>query len=167
MAGPWEAYAPQPEADPEGPWTQYEPGFVDKAKGLAKAGGIGVAQGLIGMAGAFGTGADLIGRGVEKIAPGYGQYARKAADPLTLLTAGQVSSPTGQDIQGKVEQITGEFYKPQTVPEKYARTVGEFAPAAVGPGGIIRNVAFLRQRRAYLGTYRRTSRRKWWIRPGS
>jgi hypothetical protein len=35
-------------------------------------------------------------------------------------------------MQGDVEQVTGQFHKPKTTAGKYAQSVGEFAPAALG-----------------------------------
>lgn len=50
--------------------------------------------------------------------------------------------PTYSDWKGGLEHYTGEFYKPKTTFGEYARTVGEFAPAAIGgPAGMANRAA--------------------------
>jgi hypothetical protein len=80
--------------------------------GIAKSAGVGAAEGLIGMAGIPG---DLLQLGLNAIgdnkpASGFGSQA----------------------IKKKVEQYTGEFYKPQGTAEQYAQTAGNFLPAVIG-----------------------------------
>lgn len=45
---------------------------------------------------------------------------------------GDLELPTSGGIQKTVEGVTGPLYTPQTTAGKYAQTVGEFAPAALG-----------------------------------
>jgi len=43
--------------------------------------------------------------------------------------------PTSAEIQGKIEEHTGEFYKPKSTLGHYGETVGEFTAGAMLPGG--------------------------------
>lgn len=127
---------------------QKSPG--ESAAGLAKAAGVGVAKGGIGVAGLIGDlqtlaskGADLVKSHLPDMSsletPLSKKYGEKYGE------RGDVSFvpkfPGSSDIQNAVESKTGEFYKPQTTAEKYVQTVGEFLPAAAaGPGGVARKV---------------------------
>lgn len=48
--------------------------------------------------------------------------------------------PSSQQAKDFITPVTGDFYKPATTAGKYARTIGEFAPGAALPGGIVRRV---------------------------
>lgn len=145
---PWERYGQQAQ----GPWARYaQPDRPENTVAdVAKAGGVGIAEGGIGLAGMVGDFRDLASRATdlagEKLGfspesvAGFKEVAGRAArtNPLTALVA---NAPTSAQIQEKVEGQTGEFYQPQTTAGEYARTVGQFLPAAVaGPGGILRRV---------------------------
>lgn len=47
--------------------------------------------------------------------------------------------PGSQEIMGRIEQVAGPQHQPQTTAGEYARTVGEFTPGIVAPGGVLRN----------------------------
>jgi len=114
---------------------------------VAKSGGIGVAKGVIAGAGGAGDLRNLLSSGVDYAAGKMGaspETAEKikgaAGQAAKYSTIGRVfaDAPTSRDIQSKVEEQTGEFYKPKTTAGKYAQTMGEFIPAAVaGPGRIV------------------------------
>lgn len=124
---------------------------MDTAKGLAKAGGIGLAEGAIGVAGLPGTvvgGLDtLAGKIVDQtVGRAVNRYQKGTWDaPNTDAIAEQAKArmlPGPQDvisggkIKSAIEGVTGDFYKPQTVGEQYARTIGEFIPGSLlAPGG--------------------------------
>jgi hypothetical protein len=77
--------------------------------GIAKSLGTGLAQGALGLAGLPADLAHL--------------YAPNQSDP----------NPLGaQGLQKKVEQYTGDFYKPQGTLEETASRIGQFAPAMIG-----------------------------------
>jgi hypothetical protein len=98
------------------PW--YTPGDVTKSAG------IGLVQGAIGLASLPGTAQWLLRKGVDAVAGT--DYAN--TEPTTL--------PTYDTIKNKVEEYTGEFYKPKSVVGEYARTAGESAPGLIGgPAG--------------------------------
>ncbi len=118
-------------------------GLGERAVDIAKSGGIGLAEGGVGIAGLPGDvqalaqkGADYFGdreRLGRNLVAG-GQAEKRAADLPRM--------PTGSEIKGKIEEWTGPFYTPKTTEGEYARTLGQFAPnAAMGPGGAIRRAA--------------------------
>jgi len=50
--------------------------------------------------------------------------------------------PTGAEMnQGISDRIGYSYYQPQTVPGEYARTLGEFLPGGVAPGGVGTKIA--------------------------
>lgn len=117
---------------------------TEQAKDIAQSGGVGVAKGVISGLGGAGDLRGLLSQGVDYAAekvgasPEQAQSFKDAASKVAGYTAtGKIlaNAPTSRDIQSKVEEYTGEFYKPKTKAGKYAQTVGEFLPAAaLGPG---------------------------------
>jgi hypothetical protein len=77
--------------------------------GMLKSLGVGGAQGLMGLAGIPADLAHL--------------YADNPNDPNPLGSQG---------LQKKVEQYTGDFYKPQGTAEDIASKIGQFAPGVIG-----------------------------------
>lgn len=102
----------------------------EQALDVAKSAGIGVAQGAIGLVTLPANLADLGAQAVDFLGdqvganPGLSEYTKNL--------------PTYQNTKQAIEGLTGEFYEPQTVLGKYARTVGEFAPGAGVMGGLSR-----------------------------
>lgn len=112
---------------------------------VAKSGGIGLVKGGLGILGAPGDIGSIASGAVDMAAGAVGAPAEKVqqfkdmarlfakTNPMLAPFAG----PTSQELQKKVEGVTGEFYKPQTVLGEYAQTAGEFAPAMIGgPGSV-------------------------------
>lgn len=119
--------------------------------------GAGALQGTAGMAGALGDVRSLISGGADAlgIPESVKNIAGKAAQ-LTPFGSLAAIAPTSQDIshaigdqsKGVTGMVTGAppgrnalgramDYQPQTLPGQYARTAGEFLPAAIGgPEGI-------------------------------
>lgn len=148
MAGPWEDYAPSGN---DTPWADYvrktepkakEPslGALDTGVDVLQSGGVGLAKGGIGIVGAGGDLRELASTGLDKVGEKLGfdpapiKSAAATAARYTPLAA-LPYAPTSHDIQSKIEGVTGEFHKPQTVAGEFAQTAGEFAPAAIGGGG--------------------------------
>lgn len=144
MAGPWERFA-QPAVAPTqaaGPWTRFaqpavEPqrdlSVAETAADVAKSAGIGLVQGGIGLATLPGNIEQLGRMGINAASRGLGGND---------LVSNDAALPTYQDAKGAIEGYTGEFYQPQTTLGEYARTIGEFAPVAVGGGaGLVGRVA--------------------------
>jgi len=115
------------------------------AADVAKSAGVGVGKGAIGLAGMVGDLSNLGAKGIEAATDyvsgklGIEPYKPPMDRSKSILN----NIPTSGSIQKAVEQnVTGEFYKPQTTPGKYAETIGEFLPsAAIGPGSAVSRVA--------------------------
>lgn len=107
--------------------------------GRGKAAVSGVAEGVAGLAGLGGDVGGFISAGVDKMG---GQGAGQAVlDALRFTPIGAVlNAPNTGTVKKKVEEYTGEFYKPQTTDEKYIKTAASFIPGAVAaPGGAVGN----------------------------
>ena len=98
---------------------------------------MGVGQGLINSAGFLGDAREFLSGGVQKaadyFAPGSGASAG------TFFFKGMPDfvqgAPTSSQLRQQAESVTGSFYQPKTTAGEYARTIGEFAPGALVPGG--------------------------------
>lgn len=116
---------------------------------IAKSGGIGLAKGVIGLAGIGGDAGALGAKGLDLAADKLGvspetvaKVKSVAKSALPAPISGILSGPTSEDIQKKIEGVTGEFYKPKTVAGEYAQTAGEFAPGVLGGGeGLLAKLA--------------------------
>lgn len=119
-----------------------------QARDAGRSFGAGLRSGVETLAGTVGDMQDLVGSGAGWIAGKMGAspdtqemisgLARNAPTPFSL--AGR--APRTAEIQEQTTQAIGPHYRPQTTLGEYARTGGEFAPAAAaGPGGIGRKVA--------------------------
>lgn len=129
----------QPTGEPQEP-----PGY---AADIAKSAAIGVPKGLVSAAGAPGDARHFVsgltdwlgnqfGIDKEKIEnTKAGAYAAASLHPIMRM----FTNPGSDEIQKGVEQVTGEFYKPQTSPGKFAETASEFVSnplSYMGPGGL-------------------------------
>lgn len=123
---------------------QSQAGVGSTAGGLAKAYGVGVGEGAIGMGGIIGDmqsmGGNINAWLADKL--GASPEAKDALRNMGMVTfspgIGPTSAkmPTSSGIKSAVEGVTGEFYKPQNTAEEYANTLGQFTPGALlGPGG--------------------------------
>lgn len=71
--------------------------------------------------------------------PEFMQDGAAMAENSRLKVGPQDILPGGADMVRKAEGVVGPFHEPQTKAGQYARTVGEFMPAAaLGPGSIAR-----------------------------
>ncbi len=117
----------------------------ETAVDVAKSAGVGIGKGVIGLAGMVGDLTDLGAKGLEA-ADKYisGKIGIEPYKPPMDRSKSILNNiPTAAVIQKAVEDnVTGEFYKPQTIAGKYAHTAGEFLPAAAaGPGSAVSRVA--------------------------
>jgi len=111
-------------------------GALSTAGGLAKAGGIGLAKGTIGLAGAGGDAWTLIDFGLAKA--GLSKRQREITKGVLTRTPALgplFAGPSSSQIQSKIEEYTGEFRKPQNKAERYVQTAAEFVPGALLPFG--------------------------------
>lgn len=123
---------------------QLGPSAMDTVNGLAKAGGIGIVKGGIGLLGMPKDIPDLIEAGSnwgnkKLVEMGFPGATPRTEAQRTKLFENRM--PGSHDIRSAVESQTGEFYEPKTRAEKYVQNVGEFVPAALsGPGGMARKL---------------------------
>jgi hypothetical protein len=117
-----------------GPGTQeIRPGLfveenADVPTDMAQSLPTGVVEGLTGLAGMQGTIGQLMG------GPG--------TRPGDYVAGFGFVGPTGEQMnQGIRDYIGYDYYQPQTVPGEYARTLGEFLPGGVAPGGVGAKIA--------------------------
>lgn len=111
----------------------------ETAADIVKSGSIGLAQGTIGLAGLPGDAREFATNAAGWLG---GETAAGATRAAFNAVPGFSNMPTSSQIKGGVEGVTGEFYQPKSTAGEYARTIGEFAPAAVaGPGGLARKAA--------------------------
>lgn len=144
MAGPWEDFQSEPttritvrpQDAQRGPWDEFSSQGDVSVEGLAKAGGIGLAKGAIGIAGMGGDAWSLIDAGLEKA--GLSKEQRELAKRVITKSPAfgpLLGGPSSQQVQGKIEEYTGEFRKPQNKAERYTQTAAEFVPGALAPMG--------------------------------
>lgn len=105
----------------------------EQAVDAAKSGGVGLAEGAIGLAGLPADARSLASSGAKWVFDKLGmETASKAVDAMRQLGG---EGATSKAIKSKIEERTGKFYEPQTTAGEYARTVGQFLPSAAIPIG--------------------------------
>jgi hypothetical protein len=139
MADWWEA-APLASEAPSEQWWSAAPLAEEQPKestfsDVAKSTGAGLVRGVTGLVGLPGDAKAGFNWALDKLT---GAEPKPAHKPF-----GFDITPTSQTATRAVEEnVTGKLHEPQTTLGKYARTIGEFAPAALaGPGGIARRMA--------------------------
>jgi hypothetical protein len=108
------------------PFDQFDENKVGVAEDVAKSGASGAARGLIGLPGAIGDIANLVGSG--------GDYLREQGylPPIPKDSVFNTKLPGSQDVIDAASTVVpGLDYKPQTTAGKYARAVAEFVPGAM------------------------------------
>lgn len=106
--------------------------------GLIKAAASGVARGVAGIIGLPSDIPALMAKGADYLLPGTSETRTKLNPrPMGLP---DISPPSSQSVVKSIESVTGPLYEPQTTAEKYARTLGEFAPNMAVPGGMAQRV---------------------------
>lgn len=144
MPGPWDKYS-----QPQGPWAKYgqapPPEQTPVVSDVAKSFGVSplkAISGLIGfprdMGSALGEAAThaidkyVLGKTPEEIA------AEDAA--IQKFNDGRFNPlPTGQQVRGAIEKVTGPLYEPKTTAGQFADTIGQFATTAplAGSGSML------------------------------
>lgn len=130
MAGPWDAYKQSGPSEKAGtPWASYrtEP-EISTTEDVLRSLGSGMVRGAIGLA----ETPEMAGRAIKR---GYQEIKQKLGGEVEQETP-IFDTATGRMLR---EATTLEEYQPQTTAGKYAGTVGEFLPAAIGgPAGLAR-----------------------------
>lgn len=145
MAGPWEAYQNPSVAPAIGPWNAYQPpspaappAEVSTMGDVGRSLLGGVERGLAEGVGSMGDLRDLAERGTAKIGlpKGAGESLVSGLIPVPLAGSALTHfAPTSSTVEHGIEHVAGPIYEPQTTAGKFARTAGEFLPAAFLPGG--------------------------------
>lgn len=113
----------EPEVEQPAPYQ----GVGEVAGGLARSAGVGLLQGAIGLGTLPGNVEALARAGINRGAGVFGLEPPVNPDTWAI---------NYNDLKGRVEGRFGKFYEPKTRPEKYVRTLAEFAPmAAIGGTG--------------------------------
>lgn len=137
MAGPWEKYQQE-----DGPWTKYGPAPAEQPStisDIARSGMTGLRQGVEGVVSMMGDANQASGNFAAWLAgiAGAGEEAQDTIRSVGRRMSLMPFAPTSEEVTGATTALVGEHYEPQTMAGEYARTVGQFAPAAAtGPGGI-------------------------------
>jgi hypothetical protein len=143
-----------PADDPRIPFLVNQRGWVVRgpsgeadigatAADVAKSVGTRLGEMGIGIAGGLGTAQELLSGGAgwlsEKTGIGEPETVRKTLRGAPILPGMTVGAlPSGSDIQGGVETVTGPFYEPKTRSGETAATIADYAANAVIPGGLVR-----------------------------
>jgi hypothetical protein len=91
---------------------------------VAKSFPTGVVEGLTGIAGLPGSLRDIIPESLQ--------------NPTSMTRF----LPSGEDLNQSIRDALGrDYYQPQTVAGEYSRTLGEFLPGGLAPGGALTRVA--------------------------
>jgi hypothetical protein len=118
LRGTEQAQAPSPETPAPFTWA-----------GLGKQLATGVAQGATSLGG--------MGMDAMNFVEGDPRNTYNAIQQLQGKAAANFPSNT-QQLDKSVTSVTGPYRQPQNTPERYAQTVGEFVPGAIGgPEGVI------------------------------
>lgn len=116
-----------------------ERSWSETAKDVGMSAAQGFQSGFQSLLGLPGDAQQLLGAGAAWGAGklGFSPEVQKGAKSLGLPQL-----PTTPDVNRAFESVIGPKYQPQTSAGEYARTIGEFAPAAMaGPGGLVRKGA--------------------------
>lgn len=109
------------------------PTVTDQALGLAKAAGTGILKGASQLAGLPADASAALKSGSDYLAQ---KITGDPASPPPFDTG--MKLPGGQQIEEGVGNAIGGYHQPQNTPEKYAETIGSFAPGgAIGKGGML------------------------------
>ena len=122
-----------------------ESGLVQRPQSMASDVAQSLGSGLIqGVTATVGLPGDLRDLGVRGVVGLRNMLSREEDLPADIAVgAAQQQAPmlTGGQIDTVVQGQFGDYYQPQTTAGEYARTVGEFAPGALAPGGALTRLA--------------------------
>lgn len=117
--------------------------MMETASDIGKSFGSGLARGAAYIAGLPGDLNEMVGRGIGAARDYFvGDVTPEQRAKIDdFRRSGQIL-PTTDDIMSAAHNVTGmSLHQPQTTAGKYARTVGEFSPAALTPGGAVARTA--------------------------
>jgi hypothetical protein len=156
MAGPWEQYGAAPTS---GPWSAYAQTPQEEKSALGRVGaqaldiakslGSGLASGAAAtvalpdtLASAAKGGIDYLAENFlpEGAAEGYKKYVGSGAEQTRREALAKGPLPTLATPAQAAGALSEALPKPETVAGEYARTLGEFAPAALVPGSMAQRI---------------------------
>lgn len=128
--------------------AQAQPQQMGYAEDITRSLPAGFNRGIAGIAGLPG---DLMrmshqgGQFVERKLRGetpeqYSARQQRGESYLSASSETPITLPGSQQTTQAMESVLGPQHKPQTMPGRYAHTVGEYAPGAFGPGSAARNI---------------------------
>lgn len=103
---------------------------VSTVADIAKSIPTGVSKGISSLAGLPGDIAGLAGKGLDKVGDLIGIPLRSDQQRSDLDLLGSAN------INKRIQDTAGKYYKPQTKAGQYAETIASFAPNALAPGSI-------------------------------
>lgn len=111
-----------------------QPDATETAVDVAKSTGIGAAKSVIGLADIPELGA----RGIDAATNYVSQKLGLGEAPRPVASPNAPRLPGSAEIQAKIEEHTGPFYKPKTYAGEWGETIGGYLPGMVGgPGGLM------------------------------
>jgi len=150
MADPWAEFLPKARsaapADGADPWAEFLPAPKAEKPGVAedvaKSAGSGLVRGATAALGAIPDLGVALGAARDRYLtnPIAEYFGFEKTNPDSFNPASVVGA---QSLNRAIDTATGApvtSYKPQTVAGEYARTVGEFAPGLITPGGPVAKV---------------------------
>lgn len=111
---------------------------------ILKSAGAGFGRGAVAALGMVGDAQEMVGNASAGLAGmlGAGPAAQEMMRRgVTIPGVTSWNAPTTERIRATVDPGKALDYEPQSTAGSYARTMGEFAPGAVVPGGIARKAA--------------------------
>lgn len=115
------------------------------ANDVVQSAATGIRSGIEAGVGGFGDVADINARGAGWVADKLGaspETTGMVEKGVRAISGGVPLAPATSDVQAVTNPVMGEHYQPQTTAGEYARTAGEFLPAAaLGEGNLARRVA--------------------------
>jgi len=144
----WGEFPEAPSAKSSDDWSAFPEKKTDYAavgKDVAKSVGVGAGEGLLGLGGFVGDitelGAKGLGKATDFVHDQLGIERYRPPPREERITNFLENIPSSASLTKNVEDVTGKFYESQTPAGHYARTMGQFGPAALlGPGGILRKI---------------------------
>lgn len=133
--------APQVQSAGKSDMQQPEMSMGAQAYDVLRSAGTGVRRGAEFLAGLPGDMENLVQGATGFVADQMGMDPAKI-EQAKVMTQSTSLLPDSQDVQQATTAAVGDYYQPQTTAGEYAKTIGEFAPAAIaGPGGVARKAA--------------------------
>lgn len=98
----------------------------------------GLLEGAAATAGVIGDIEGLFGAGSAALGRSLGLSEEQLAEIRQKQQGGLLAQfPSSEDVNKTIQGAAGDYYDPQTMAGEYGRTLGQFAPAALSPGGLL------------------------------